>query len=156
MTNAGVAALAGALHENSTLTALELRGNRVGDAAAVALAHALGESCALEVLDLRRNRITAAGGEALAQAVRTSPTLACLDVGCARAREAAGELTRARRARGAAPSARGQRERDSSRPVPLAHALGASRGNQLDASALRALEEAAASRRTPLRRDAHW
>ncbi len=77
----GCIALANALEENHTLTALNVRGNDIGDKGCIALANALEENHTLEVLIVRGNGIGGNGCTAIAKALTTNRALTTLDLG---------------------------------------------------------------------------
>ena len=79
ITDAGAAAIAQALHHNSTLKELDLS-NSISDAGAVALAQALHHNSTLKDLNLSSNRISDVGVVALAQALHHNSTLKMLDL----------------------------------------------------------------------------
>ena len=79
ISDAGAAAIAQALHHNSTLKELDLS-NSISDAGAVALAQALHHNCTLKDLNLSNNRISDVGVVALAQALYHNSTLKMLDL----------------------------------------------------------------------------
>ena len=75
ISDAGVTALAQALHHNSRLEKLDLSNNSVSDAGATAIAQALHHNSTLQQLDLSNNSITDAGVTAIAQALHHNSTL---------------------------------------------------------------------------------
>ena len=80
ISDAGAAAIAQALHHNSTLKKLDLSNNRLSDAGAVALAQALHHNSTLKDLCLSNNRLSDAGAVSLAQALHHNSTLKMLDL----------------------------------------------------------------------------
>ena len=78
--DAGVTALAQALHHNSTLWQLDLSNNSVGDAGVTAVAQALHHNSTLCRLDLSNNSVSDAGATALAQALHHNSSLASLNL----------------------------------------------------------------------------
>ena len=75
ITDAGVEALAHALHHNYTLDWLDLFSNNISDTGAVALAQALRHNSTLKELSLSKNDISDTGAVALAQALHHNSTL---------------------------------------------------------------------------------
>ena len=80
ITDAGVTAVAQALHHNSTLQQLDLSNNSITDAGVTAVAQALHHNSTLQQLDLSNNSITDAGVTAVAQALHHNSTLRKLDL----------------------------------------------------------------------------
>ena len=80
ISDAGVTAIAQALHHNSTLLQLDLSNNSITDAGATAVAQALHHNSTLWKLDLSNNSITDAGATAVAQALHHNSTLLQLDL----------------------------------------------------------------------------
>ena len=76
----GAASLAKAVEINSTLTTLDLSMNEIGDSGAAALAKALEINSTLTTLDLFGNEIGDSGAAALAKAVEINSTLTELDL----------------------------------------------------------------------------
>jgi Leucine Rich repeat len=68
-------------HNDTTLAALYVVGDPIGDAAAQALAGALRENTTLTLLYLGNNQIGEVGAQALADALRTNTTLTTLGLG---------------------------------------------------------------------------
>jgi Ran GTPase-activating protein (RanGAP) involved in mRNA processing and transport len=77
----GTAAIAAALHGNTTLTHLDLRGSSACDSGAAALAAALAANTALTALALASNTITGIGQLALLGALGANSTLRCFQLG---------------------------------------------------------------------------
>ena len=75
ISDAGIKALAHALHHNSTLDWLDLFSNNISDTGAVALAQALHHNSTLKELHLSKNNISDAGTAALAQALHHNSTV---------------------------------------------------------------------------------
>ena len=80
ISDAGVTALAQALHHYSTLQQLDLSNNSVSDAGAIAVAQALHHNSTLRQLDLSNNSVSDAGATAVAQALHHNSTLLQLDL----------------------------------------------------------------------------
>ena len=80
ITDAGVTAIAQALHHNSTLWKLDLSSNSVSDAGTTAVAQALHYNSTLRELDLSNNSVSDAGTTAVAQALHHNSTLRKLDL----------------------------------------------------------------------------
>ena len=80
ISDAGVTALAQALHHNSTLLQLDLSNNSVSDAGTTAVAQALHHNSTLLQLDLSNNSVSDAGVTAVAQALHHNSTLLQLDL----------------------------------------------------------------------------
>ncbi|KAF9536888.1 hypothetical protein EC957_009435 [Mortierella hygrophila] len=76
----GLRRLAETLKTDSTLTALDLKSNKIGDNGAVALPEALKANSALTTLNLGANSIGSDGAVALAEALKTNSTLTALDL----------------------------------------------------------------------------
>ena len=75
ISDTGAAALAQALHHNTTLEWLHLSENSISDAGAAALAQAFHHNSTLERLYLPSNSISDAGAQTLAQALHHNSTL---------------------------------------------------------------------------------
>ncbi|KAI9029516.1 kinase-like domain-containing protein [Hyaloraphidium curvatum] len=73
-------ALAEALKEHASITALKLRNNSIGDDGVRALAEALKGNSALDTLDLSNNHIGNEGARALAEALKANLALTNLDL----------------------------------------------------------------------------
>ena len=80
ISDAGVTALAQALHQNSTLQHLDLSNNSLSDAGTTAVAQALHHNSTLWELDLSNNSLSDAGTTAVAQALHHNSTLWELDL----------------------------------------------------------------------------
>ena len=70
-----------ALETNTTLTALDLQSNQLGDVGGVAVASALETNTTLTTLDLGYNFLRDVGGGALASALEKNTTLTALNLG---------------------------------------------------------------------------
>jgi len=78
--DAGAQALSEALETNKTMTTLDLSDNEIGDAGAQALSDALMTNNILTLLGLKKNKIGDAGAQALSEALKTNKTLTKLDL----------------------------------------------------------------------------